>query len=139
MNKLNRMLFSKTWIDLIGEQFVSFPSQKLPIIPEEFLVGKINPSARRASVFVPLCNRHGVASVLLTVRSNLVSTHKGQVAFPGGHIDTGETEVEAAFRECYEELGPSIGSLRYLGSGQEIPAVTGTLVRFSLIASLYFV
>jgi len=27
------------------------------------------------------------------------------VSFPGGHVDEGETAVEAALRECEEELG----------------------------------
>lgn len=84
--------------------------------------------ARKASVFLPLCNRHNVASVLFTRRSENVGTHKGHVSFPGGHIDPDETVIDAALREVYEELGLKIGNMQVLGIGQRVPAVTGTLV-----------
>lgn len=43
--------------------------------------------ARRAAVLVPLCNVGGEPCVLFTVRTRHVSSHKGQVAFPGGYQD----------------------------------------------------
>jgi 8-oxo-dGTP pyrophosphatase MutT (NUDIX family) len=52
----------------------------------------------------------------------------GQVSFPGGHIDEGESVVDAALREFSEELGYPSGNIHILGEGQTIPAVTGTLV-----------
>lgn len=85
-------------------------------------------SLRRAAILIPLCNRNGKASVLFNIRSKIVSTHKGQVSFPGGHINAGETEIEAAIRETYEEYGSSIGRLEVVGTCQTVPAVTGTLV-----------
>jgi 8-oxo-dGTP pyrophosphatase MutT (NUDIX family) len=66
--------------------------------------------------------------VLLTVRTQKVSTHKGQVSFPGGHIESSETAIEAALRETIEELGEGIGPIRVLGVAQTLPAITGTLV-----------
>ncbi len=53
---------------------------------------------RRAAVFIPLCNVHGVASVLFTLRSHSVGTHKGQVSFPGGHREGGERSHNTALR-----------------------------------------
>ena len=42
----------------------------------------------------------------------------GQVAFPGGHIEPGETDEQAAWRECREEVGFNLdkpgAQLRYL-------------------------
>lgn len=84
--------------------------------------------AKQAAVFIPLCNRHGVASVLFTIRSNLVTTHKGHVSFPGGHMELGESEVDAAHRETFEELGHSIGSLQTIGHCDMLPAKTMTPV-----------
>jgi 8-oxo-dGTP pyrophosphatase MutT (NUDIX family) len=83
---------------------------------------------KKAAVFIPLCNRHGVPSVLFTVRSKEVGTHKGQVSFPGGHLEEGEHPIQAAQRETYEELGPNIGDLHVISLCQTIPAITGTAV-----------
>ena len=83
---------------------------------------------RKAAVLVPLCNVDGVASLLFTVRGNNVGTHKGQVSFPGGHIEPHEAYTEAAVRETYEEIGKGVGPIRVLGTCQMVPAITGTLV-----------
>ncbi|CAM9872091.1 unnamed protein product [Scytosiphon promiscuus] len=85
-------------------------------------------AARRAAVLVPLCNRDGIASLLYTVRSSKVSTHKGQVSFPGGHLEPGEDAIEAALRETREEIGDTLGDIEVLGTCQTLPAVTGTPV-----------
>ena len=45
------------------------------------------------------------AEVLLTRRSMSLRTHRGEVSFPGGRIDPGETPTEAALREAHEEVG----------------------------------
>ncbi|WP_231123507.1 NUDIX hydrolase [Nocardioides sambongensis] len=45
------------------------------------------------------------AEVLLTERAHDMRSHPGQVSFPGGSIDPGETVVEAALREAEEEIG----------------------------------
>lgn len=103
---------------------------------EKVLVSKLIPKdlhlnvqqKRKASVLIPLCNRHGVPSLLFTVRTKTVGTHKGQVSFPGGHVNDGETWEDAALRETYEELGETVGDITTLGTLQTIPAITGTLV-----------
>jgi 8-oxo-dGTP pyrophosphatase MutT (NUDIX family) len=43
--------------------------------------------------------------LLLTERAHHMRSHPGQVSFPGGSIDPGETAVEAALREAWEETG----------------------------------
>lgn len=57
-----------------------------------------------AAVLVPVIDRP-TPTLLLTQRAGDMRTHAGQVAFPGGRIDKGETPQQAALREAEEELG----------------------------------
>ena len=60
---------------------------------------------RDAAVLVPLVVG-AEPGVLLTKRTATLSSHAGQVAFPGGRIDPGDATVEAAaLREAWEEIG----------------------------------
>lgn len=58
--------------------------------------------------------------VLLLERAHTLGSHPGQVAFPGGRIDPGETAVEAALREAEEETGLDAGGVEVLGTLQEL-------------------
>ncbi len=64
------------------------------------------PLLRPAAVLVPIIDRPSGLTVLLTRRSPNLSSHAGQVAFPGGRIDPGDDgPVGAALRETEEETG----------------------------------
>ena len=70
--------------------------------------GRVDPlfdGARVSAVLVALSDGPQGAEVLLTKRSMSVGTHQGQISFPGGRVDDGETIVQAAIREAYEEVG----------------------------------
>lgn len=59
----------------------------------------------KASVLIPIVMRDQ-PSVLLTQRNAHMSTHSGQVAFPGGRVDEGDFDVaHTALREAWEEVG----------------------------------
>ena len=59
-----------------------------------------------AAVLVPVIARREGLSVLLTRRSDDLASHAGQVAFPGGKVDTSDNgPADAALREAREETG----------------------------------
>lgn len=85
--------------------------------------------ARRAAVLIPIAVVEGEPSVVFSVRSGMVSTHQHQVAFPGGHVEPGESHVHAAFREASEELGGSFRSDFFkVDYCHDVLAITGTVV-----------
>lgn len=61
--------------------------------------------ATPAAVLIGLVERAQGYNVLLTRRADTLRRHTGQVAFPGGRCDPGETAWEAALREAEEEVG----------------------------------
>lgn len=87
-----------------------------------------------AAVLVGLIERDHGLQVLLTRRADTLRSHTGQVAFPGGRCDPGETPWQTALREAEEEIGldPSLVDLvglstpyRTAGTGFQIMPVVG--------------
>jgi hypothetical protein len=64
-------------------------------------------TSRKAAVLIPLCMFKGLPSVLFTLRSSRVSTHKNQVSFPGirkttvYHTTTSSLLSQSLFRRSY--------------------------------------
>lgn len=83
---------------------------------------------RPAAVLVGLVERKEGLSVLLTRRSDTLRSHTGQVAFPGGRLDPGETPWEAALREAEEEVGLSREHVSLAGLSTPYRTGTGFLV-----------
>jgi 8-oxo-dGTP pyrophosphatase MutT (NUDIX family) len=69
----------------------------------------------RAAVLVAFWPDGDDVRCLLTRRSTKLSSHQGQVAFPGGRVDPGETWHEAAVREAQEEVGLDPARVEVIG------------------------
>lgn len=85
-------------------------------------------SLRPAAVLVPVIARPEGATVLMTRRSDSLASHTGQIAFAGGRLDPGETAVEAALREAFEEVALDPALVEVLGVGDPYETGTGFLV-----------
>lgn len=71
---------------------------------------------RRSAVLMLFGVGEGGPVVVLTERSETLRSHASQVSFPGGKLDPGETAVEAALRETWEEVGVDPSTVEILGS-----------------------
>lgn len=89
---------------------------------------------RDAAVLIPVVDRPAGASVILTQRTDHLTSHAGQISLPGGKIDPeDEGPVQAALREAREEIGLDPHAVRpvgvlptYLtGSGYRVAPVLG--------------
>ena len=66
--------------------------------------------------------------VILTVRREHLRTHAGQIAFPGGRLDPGETAIAAALREAHEEILLDFNAVDLVGPLEPYRTVTGYIV-----------
>lgn len=95
----------------------------------------LNPGADRperilrpAAVLIPVIAEPTGATVLMTRRSDTLASHTGQIAFPGGRLDPGETAAAAALREAFEEVALDPAVVEVLGVGDAYETGTGFLV-----------
>ena len=84
---------------------------------------------RPAGVLVPFIERNGALEVILTKRASGLKHHPGQIAFPGGKQDEGDSDVTAAaLREAREEIGLPPENVDLLGTLPSHETVTGFTV-----------
>ena len=82
-------------------------------------------SLKCAAVLIPLVWQEEGWHILYTRRSDTVESHKGQVSFPGGACDEGETTPEqTALREADEEIGLNPDDVKVLGRLSNLITIT---------------
>ena len=72
------------------------------------------PGFRHAAVLVGI-TLEANPTLILTVRSGDLPTHKGQISFPGGKLEAGETVQAGALREAFEEISLEPSAVRIIG------------------------
>jgi 8-oxo-dGTP pyrophosphatase MutT (NUDIX family) len=78
-----------------------------------------------AAVLIPLIVLNDEWHLVFTRRTEAVEHHKGQVSFPGGGCDVGESSPEqTALREAGEEIGLKSADVRLLGKLNEVLTIT---------------
>jgi 8-oxo-dGTP pyrophosphatase MutT (NUDIX family) len=85
--------------------------------------------AKDAAVLIPIVALPE-PTVIFTVRTDTLPSHKGQISFPGGSIDeTDDSPLDAALREAHEEIGLDPSAVRVLGELDTNPTfVSGYVV-----------
>ena len=90
---------------------------------------RIRQTLRPAGVLIPVLERPGHLSVLLTQRSAELKHHAAQVSFPGGRMEDADRDVvHAALRETQEEVGIPADAITVIGYLDPMPTVTGYAV-----------
>jgi 8-oxo-dGTP pyrophosphatase MutT (NUDIX family) len=73
-------------------------------------------TARDAAGLLLLFPLKGDAHIVLTLRSDTLGRHRGQISLPGGVIEPGEAFEHAALREAHEEIAVPASAVRILGA-----------------------
>jgi 8-oxo-dGTP pyrophosphatase MutT (NUDIX family) len=109
-----------TWA--VEELVAHVPAESSPPLPSF-------PDARVSAVLIALADGPVGAEVLLTRRSMQMRNHRGEISFPGGRLDPGETPLETALREAHEEVGLD----------PTAPVVIGELAHLNTIVSKSYI
>lgn len=113
----------------IGDVVARARLDELPLVPTF-------PDARPAAVLIALFDGPDGVEVLLTKRSEDLRNHKGEISFPGGRIDPGETPVQTALREAFEEVGLDPGSVSVRGQLSHLSTVVSRSYIVPVVATL---
>jgi len=96
----------------LRSRFLAPPSWRPEVVAEKRFMDR---PPMQAAVLMGLV-MHPIPTVLLTQRTEHLSTHSGQIAFPGGKVDESDQDaIAAALREADEEVGLHSRHVEVLG------------------------
>ena len=81
----------------------------------ETLSTELNEGRPAATLVLLYPDERNQAHLVLTVRTDVLPTHAGQVSLPGGSLEDGETPEDAARREAFEEVGVPETAVHVIG------------------------
>lgn len=79
---------------------------------------------RGSAVLAPVYEDRGEAFVVLTRRAWHLRAHQGEVSFPGGAVEPGESHLGAALRESFEETGLVADHVELIGELDHLQTYT---------------
>lgn len=117
--------------DALRTRFAAPPAWQVEFVQEKKFMDR---APMPAAVLLPIVQR-AEPTMLLTLRTQHLSTHSGQIAFPGGKVDeTDANAVAAALREAEEEIGLAAQFVEVLG---QLPVyVTGSAFHVTPVVAL---
>ncbi len=110
--------------------------KSIPPAPEDFpvslksLLGEgYRETLHPAGVLIPIIERSGGPTILLTKRSEALNSHAGQIAFPGGGKESSDASLTAtALREAHEEVGLESEHVDIVGYLDNYPTTSRFLI-----------
>jgi len=94
------------------------------------------PDARDAAIVVPLHFDGAALTTYVLVRAGGLRDHAGEVSFPGGKVEPGESFEAAALREAEEEVGLGAEDVEVLGALSPTPVVTRRFLLHPLVVAV---
>ncbi len=94
------------------------------------------PGARSSAVLIVLHDGPTGPEVLFTKRSQHLRNHRGEISFPGGRVDDGETARQAALREAWEEVDLDPGSVEVHGELDHLSTVVSNSYIVPVVATV---
>lgn len=97
---------------------------------------KARPDAKTASVMALISNLEGEPHLHFIKRASHYENdkHKGQISFPGGQIENGETKVQAVIREVDEEIGIREEEYEIIGELSSLYVFVSNFVVYPFVA-----
>jgi 8-oxo-dGTP pyrophosphatase MutT (NUDIX family) len=95
------------------------------------------PQARNAAVLLPLFEQDGEISLAFIRRATTLRSHSGEIAFPGGSVDSTDTSpIMTALREAHEEIGLDPARVEVLGVLSPVFTVVSNFLITPVVAFL---
>jgi len=90
-----------------------------------------------SAVLIPLYRKEGQCNIVFIRRTETVTVHKGQISFPGGSREPGDTTLlDTALRESQEEIGLSPDDIEVIGELDDEITTTSNYIVTPFVAAM---